>query len=99
MNRTKCQPIAGLKSRRREYWSDARTALPYVGVIAIVVAGLCAAAVKFLGTSWVAAAAVSAAVMIGPIWMIWPDYPTQADVERDQALRRAANLPDIVEPD
>lgn len=97
MTLTRCQPIASLSSRKREYWSNARKAFAYIGVIAIVAAGLCASAVEFAGTSWIVAAAVSAILLIGPIWMIWPDYPTQEDVERDRALRRAVGLPDVVE--
>jgi hypothetical protein len=38
-------------------------------------------------------------MMAPPIWMFWPDYPTEYDVESDRKLRRSAGLPDDVELD
>lgn len=97
--RARCQPIASLAQRKRQYWAEVISALGPLGIVALIGFALCFAAVKFAGASWLTAALVCAIMMAPPIWMLWPDYPTQDDVERDRALRRSAGLPDNVEQD
>jgi hypothetical protein len=87
---SQCQPIASLASRRRAYWREVRQVVPMLAFMHCLAAGLCYAAVRLLGAPWLNAAVVAAVIMAGPVWMLWPGYPGAEDIERDQALRRAA---------
>lgn len=93
------KPIANIATRKRQYWSQVWSSLGVLGSVVIIAILLCIAAVKFFVAPWAIAAAVCAAVMGPPVWMFWPDYPTEDDVERDRRLRRSSGLPDDVEPE
>ncbi|MBC9968973.1 hypothetical protein [Ralstonia insidiosa] len=95
----RCQPIASLAARKREYWMEVQAVVPTLGFVAVVGAALCIGAIKLLDVPWWKAAFACAFIMGPPVWRFWPDYPSQDDVDRDRALRRAAGLPDEVEPD
>jgi len=91
--------IANLAARRRAYRQELWTALPILGALLVAGIVLGATAVMVFGAQWTRAALTCAVIMGPPIWFFWPDYPTQDDVERDRAVRRAAGLPDEVDPD
>lgn len=93
----KITPITSLEARRRHYWEAAASASGLIGLILVLTIAACLAAVRFLNTPWQVAALVSAVIIAPPIWMLWPNYPTEDDVNRDRAMRRAAGLPDDVE--
>ena len=93
----RCRSIASLASRRHAYWCEVGSILGMLTFVAALSVALCVAAVKFLGASPQVAAFLCAAIMGPPVWMLWPDYPTTEDIERDRALRRNAGLPDDVE--
>lgn len=97
--RARCQPIANLTTRKSEYWKEAAQASIPIGFCALLEIAACVAAVKFGGANWATCALVCAIILAGPIYMFWPDYPTEEDVERDRALRCAHGLPDNVEQD
>jgi hypothetical protein len=95
----RCQPLASLASRKRAYWREVVGLVPTLAIMCAVTAGIGWALVKWLNAPVELTLLVAVLAVTPPIWMFLPSYPTEDDVRRDQALRRAAGMPDHIETD
>ena len=95
--RTMVEPIANLHTRRLAWLRDVLSSLPILAFGALLMASIGYVFVR-LGADWWMVAVAAIGIMAPPVWLFWPDWPTENDVERDRELRRQAGLPDDVEP-